>query len=754
MQSGPGDTFRIGIVNRMKEGEIKMKKIRKYFEKINYNTLLKYFLSYFLLLSFLLLCFFWAFRVQLENIYAKERDKALGEKLELFEDSFNSDLNHVFNIHYNLCNNANLKMLGFSPDFAWYKSQSIADMRAFNNANPLLDDIIYIDKYGGNILACENYVYGSEGEYYFKIKEVSLKIPLGEYGHEGYNSVVYCKKQNVSLLLLFPRIESRRYELLYVLDADEIISKLNNTVTEEISAVCLTDGNGHIVASAGEGEMPQISKESNFLEIERREEEKNIIYTVPLHANLFLTVSFDKEILVNYADQAFFHMYLIMAGIGGAGLLLILFGMKMTYAPLYRLGKKFVNSEKGKGLESQLDVLLSTTLEEQKKLQKKINKYHMMMKESVLDTIVSKNGEEITQENMEKIFSGEPGSLMVVVKIRKMESEKVVGDGFQEAFRETFSQGESLCIRLDQMKEDAIYFIYYGGMDQDKYNVLKYFLNDYHQITGCKIAMSDSTSAPLSIPNVYMNALQAAKSWNHRPVNFYDELEKQEETVDYWVYKELNAFSTLLHQMKFEEAKKNMWQFLKKLEQAEFPDFYIRSVLIEMLTGIITDMNQQGIRFAAYNNIYFESLYYIRSFPYKQKEMEIYEHFLQLITTYENEINNLTIKSSQIQEFVDASYTSSEFSIGLMAEKFHVSIAYMSYLFKKYFNENFSEYLWSLRVERAKKLLKETSQPIEEICVEVGYENVSSFRRKFKKELGMTPSQYREQEKMRREEQA
>ncbi len=44
-----------------------MEKIRKRFEKINYHTLLKYFLSYFFLLSFLLLCFFIAFRNQLRT---------------------------------------------------------------------------------------------------------------------------------------------------------------------------------------------------------------------------------------------------------------------------------------------------------------------------------------------------------------------------------------------------------------------------------------------------------------------------------------------------------------------------------------------------------------------------------------------------------------------------------------------------------------------------------------------------------------
>ena len=40
-------------------------------------------------------------------------------------------------------------------------------------------------------------------------------------------------------------------------------------------------------------------------------------------------------------------------------------------------------------------------------------------------------------------------------------------------------------------------------------------------------------------------------------------------------------------------------------------------------------------------------------------------------------------------------------------------------------------------------LIHISSKPMEEICIAVGYENVSSFRRKFKKELGITPSQYR-----------
>ena len=59
----------------------------------------------------------------------------------------------------------------------------------------------------------------------------------------------------------------------------------------------------------------------------------------------------------------------------------------------------------------------------------------------------------------------------------------------------------------------------------------------------------------------------------------------------------------------------------------------------------------------------------------------------------------------ELQDFINQSYTSKDLTIAMLAEKFHVSIAYMSYLFKKYFNEYFSDYLWKLRVAKAKELL-------------------------------------------------
>ena len=52
-------------------------------------------------------------------------------------------------------------------------------------------------------------------------------------------------------------------------------------------------------------------------------------------------------------------------------------------------------------------------------------------------------------------------------------------------------------------------------------------------------------------------------------------------------------------------------------------------------------------------------------------------------------------------------------------------------------------YLQRLRVEKAKVLLEETAQAVEEIGWQVGYEEPAAFRRLFRKVTRLTPGEYR-----------
>ena len=71
------------------------------------------------------------------------------------------------------------------------------------------------------------------------------------------------------------------------------------------------------------------------------------------------------------------------------------------------------------------------------------------------------------------------------------------------------------------------------------------------------------------------------------------------------------------------------------------------------------------------------------------------------------------------------------------------SVSYFSVLFKKETGEGFAKYLTRVRMDEAKRLLRETNMPVAEICERVGYSDRKHFTHTFHKVAGLNPAEYR-----------
>ena len=60
---------------------------------------------------------------------------------------------------------------------------------------------------------------------------------------------------------------------------------------------------------------------------------------------------------------------------------------------------------------------------------------------------------------------------------------------------------------------------------------------------------------------------------------------------------------------------------------------------------------------------------------------------------------------------------------------------------------SFTSYLTGLRISKAKELLRATDMRSSQICFAVGYNDRHYFSYIFKKNVGMTPSEYRNENK-------
>ena len=66
---------------------------------------------------------------------------------------------------------------------------------------------------------------------------------------------------------------------------------------------------------------------------------------------------------------------------------------------------------------------------------------------------------------------------------------------------------------------------------------------------------------------------------------------------------------------------------------------------------------------------------------------------------------------------------------------------------KEHTGATFQETVKKARMKKARSMLRETNQTVESIAADVGYETVEHFNRLFKKAYGMTPVQFRREQK-------
>lgn len=112
-----------------------------------------------------------------------------------------------------------------------------------------------------------------------------------------------------------------------------------------------------------------------------------------------------------------------------------------------------------------------------------------------------------------------------------------------------------------------------------------------------------------------------------------------------------------------------------------------------------------------------------------------------------NEISEIMLSSSNIskaEQYIRKNY-SKQLSLNSVAEHFGMSPWYFSKVFGKKVGIQFSQYLLNIRMEEAAYLLKNTNLKIYEVATRVGYNNTDQFSRMFKKVIGKSPKDYKNQ---------
>lgn len=144
---------------------------------------------------------------------------------------------------------------------------------------------------------------------------------------------------------------------------------------------------------------------------------------------------------------------------------------------------------------------------------------------------------------------------------------------------------------------------------------------------------------------------------------------------------------------------------------------------------------------------------YFQSPVVSQKKIDSAAHLLAVFS------DHLSMKANQIaiartnaeppvitkaKQYIQEHFAE-DLSLGQVAAAVHTSTFYFCKLFKKSTGINFTEYVSRTRTEKAKNLLLNPNLRVSEIAYEVGFQSLTHFNRIFKKIVGQSPTEYRNQ---------
>ncbi|MCU6794433.1 AraC family transcriptional regulator [Paenibacillus sp. WQ 127069] len=251
------------------------------------------------------------------------------------------------------------------------------------------------------------------------------------------------------------------------------------------------------------------------------------------------------------------------------------------------------------------------------------------------------------------------------------------------------------------------------------------------------------------LPQVYHQAVSALYSrlvvGGEQVIDPENDFLKVSESFRYPIELEQH-YEESLKQGDLEESKRMLDEFSNYVVSATHVTKVIQMSYTQLLGTTIRTMYLLGIDL--------DSLYkgeepyeYLRKF----QNMDDLNHWFldKLITPIVTFVHNKTFVKHEhiidkVTAFIQENYHL-DISQDQCAHSFGISRTHLSKLFKKFQHISFSDYVTQVRIERAKKLLRDTDIPVADISEKVGYLHTQNFIRVFKKNVGLTPGQFRDE---------
>lgn len=323
------------------------------------------------------------------------------------------------------------------------------------------------------------------------------------------------------------------------------------------------------------------------------------------------------------------------------------------------------------------------------------------------------------------------------------------------------SQAEALIKNITKgvavLQQDNTLCILLSFETQDNYKLhtvsiaeqLKNFAASYLQ-SSITVAVGEIYENLCDVQKSYLSAVSALKYkgiLGESSIIWANDLDVKDNSQLYEITLKISAFNQTSDVSDFSVYKSRFDEILAMISKQVIPFNSLLQVSSILLAKIVTFAADMGIDVKLLNDRYdgiYSKLYSLDTIEkINAYQSDVFNTVYTMISSKLNTNRTSNTLIENITAYLNENYMNPDMSLALVAQTFYVSEQHLSKLFKQKTSTTFSNYLIELRIAHAKELLTNTSVKITEIASLVGYINIHSFIKIFKKQTGMTPLQYR-----------
>jgi len=600
-------------------------------------------------------------------------------------------------------------------------------------------------------------------------------------GEESLDSLIFSEnKVFIPITRSIDGVQTK--QLLYILKDESSTSvnrravlffisqdKLNNMLAVSDTLVSLYDDRFIPIASYGAGILKSFDDIQNLFQFGECE---NGIATDILNdsefASAYVLNSYNTTLVMSKSWKATmgdvlslkYQSTIIILLLFTAGILLIAFSMKILYLPIYRL-KKFAETTMNFGGKCSdeyklLDQALTYFFKENRNMSRKLEDSRDVIRSSYILSLLHGNAYrqgQLEQVERENGISLPYDRFCVVLMLPSSPVDELHGKLILQDMENKHQKGSSI-IGTSINHNEYFGFIINFNLDDEP--------NLAHTIDNLKTGLTSSLCCSLTVgvgcicekrTEIGRSYIEARTTLDHRLIYgagrtiYWEDINPEMGSKFQYPHDLMRKLEICLLDGNMKEVSCTVDQLLICVKKDNVSLYSAKSLAYDMVNTIRKVINISGTtaQHMTETNIIqhgtvladFETIDDLAASIKK-----IADRFCSIILTNKAKYNNGLLRN--IRRYIEDNYLDYSFTVKRLACEFDMSESNLSHYYKNATGHNISDFINELRITKAKSLLVETGMPVRDIVECIGYSDASSFTRKFRIEVGISPGKFRE----------